>query len=132
MAHYAFLDENNVVTEVIGGRGENETVNGISDWETYYGELRGQTCKRTSYNTKGGVHLDGGEPFRYNYAGVGFTFDSEKGTDGAFIPPQPFDSWLLDEETCLWVSPVPLPDDADIITYTWDENVGDWVEVTEA
>jgi hypothetical protein len=78
MAHYAFLDENNVVTEVITGRDEWEEVDGITDWEKAYGDYRGQVCKRTSYNSK----------IRYNYAGVGFTYDP---IDDAFIPPMPCD-----------------------------------------
>lgn len=78
MAHYAFLDENNVVTEVITGRDEWEEVDGITDWEKAYGDYRGQVCKRTSYNGK----------IRYNYAGIGFTYDP---IDDAFIPPVPCD-----------------------------------------
>ncbi len=76
MAHYAFLDENNIVTEVIPGRDENEVVDGITDWEQAYGEIRGQVCKRTSYNGN----------IRYNYAGIGYTYDP---IDDAFIPPMP-------------------------------------------
>jgi len=86
MAHYAFLDENNIVTEVIVGRDEDEVVDGISDWEAHYGEIRGQVCKRTSYNTLNGVHLYGGTPFRWNYAGIGYLYDPIR---DAFIPPQP-------------------------------------------
>ena len=78
MAHYAFLDENNIVTEVITGRHEHEVVDGITDWEQAYSEVRGQVCKRTSYNGK----------IRYNYAGVGYTYDP---IDDAFIPPMPCD-----------------------------------------
>jgi hypothetical protein len=113
MAHYAFLDENNIVTEVITGRNEDEVVDGISDWETYYGNLRGQVCKRTSYNNN----------LRKNYAGIGFTYDEDL---DAFIPPKPFASWLLDEETCQWEAPVPYPDD-DSVIYRWNEELGDWV-----
>lgn len=76
MAHYAFLDENNIVTEVIVGRDEWEEVDGITDWEQAYSKVRGQVCKRTSYNGK----------IRYNYAGVGYTYDP---IDDAFIPPMP-------------------------------------------
>ena len=76
MAHYAFLDENNVVTEVITGRNETEVVDGITDWEKAYGDYRGQVCKRTSYNGN----------IRYNYAGIGFTYDP---IDDAFIAPAP-------------------------------------------
>jgi hypothetical protein len=83
VAHYAFLDENNIVTEVIVGKDEGE--DGI-DWEAYYGAFRGQVCKRTSYNTRGGVHTLGGTPLRKNYAGIGYTYDSER---DAFIPPKP-------------------------------------------
>lgn len=94
MAHYAFLSDENPprVTEVICGNDET-----TGDWETYYGELRGQRCVRTSYNGN----------IRFNYAGIGFTFDETKGTDGAFIPPKPAEGeWELDEATCLWVEVV--------------------------
>jgi len=119
MAHYAFLDENNIVTEVIVGKDEGEE--GV-DWEAHYGAFRGQTCKRTSYNTFGGAHNNGGTPFRKNYAGIGYTFDA--GRD-AFIPPQPFASWTLNEDTCLWDSPVPYPNDGNY--YVWDEATLSWV-----
>lgn len=119
MAHYAFLDQNNIVTDVIVGKDEGE--DGI-DWEEHYGTFRGQHCKRTSYNTQGGIHLDGGKPFRKNYAGIGYTYDASR---DAFIPPQPYASWLLNEESCLWVSPVPYPDDGN--AYCWDENTQNWV-----
>jgi len=124
MAHYAFLDENNIVTEVIVGRDEDEVVDGISDWEAYYGEFRGQTCKRTSYNTQAGQHSDDGTPFRKNYAGIGHTFDADR---DAFIPPKPFDSWLLNEDTCVWDAPVAYPDDG--LDYDWDEDTTSWVLV---
>jgi hypothetical protein len=104
VAHYAFIDENNIVTEVIVGKDEGEE--GI-DWEQHYQQFRpGMTCKQTSYNTKGGVHLNGGIPLRKNYAGIGYTYDSVR---DAFIPPKPFSSWILNEETCLWESPIPHP-----------------------
>jgi len=123
MAHYAFLDENNIVTEVIVGIDETELIDGFNP-ETWYGNFRGQTCKRTSYNTKGNVHVEGETPFRKNYAGVGFTYDDER---DAFIPPQPFNSWLLNEETCLWEAPVPYPTDDK--EYQWDEDALNWVEI---
>lgn len=133
MAHYAFLDDNNIVTQVIVGRDEDDLPEGVSDWETYYGERMGQVCKRTSYNSFGGVHSEGGTPFRFNYAGIGFTFDPDKGNDGAFIPPKPFESWVLNEDTCLWEAPVPMPEETDAdgnpVPYVWDEDAGDWVEV---
>ena len=119
MAHYAFLDENYVVTEVIVGRDESNF-----DWERHYGDIRGQLCKRTSYNTSGGVHVSGGTPFRKNYAGIGYTYDPQL---DAFIPPKPFASWVLDETTCLWTAPTPMPTDNK--QYTWDENTLAWTEI---
>lgn len=121
MAHYAFLDENNVVTEVIVGKEEGED---NTDWEVHYGNFRGQTCKRTSYNTRGGVHSTGGTPYRKNYAGIGYTYDAQR---DAFIPPKPFNSWILDEETCLWNPPVAMPTDGGF--YTWDEENQSWAVV---
>jgi len=123
MAHYAFLDINNIVTEVIVGKDEGE---GGIDWEQHYGEFRGQTCKRTSYNTTGGVHNNGGAPYRKNYAGIGYTYDA--GRD-AFISPQPFVSWVLNNGTCIWEAPTPMPTEAGKF-YRWDEPTTSWVEVT--
>jgi hypothetical protein len=121
MAHYAFLDSNNIVTEVIVGKNEGE--NGI-DWEQHYGEFRGQTCKRTSYNTNGGVHSNGGISYRKNYAGIGYTYDSNR---DAFIPLKPFVSWLLNETTCLWDAPTSAPIDGKM--YKWNEETTSWVEI---
>ena len=117
MAHYAFLDENYIVTEVIVGKDESNF-----DWERYYGDIRGQLCKRTSYNTIGGVHKNGGTPLRKNYAGLGFTYDP---TRDAFISPKPYPSWFLNEETCRWEAPVPYPNDGQL--YSWDESTKSWV-----
>jgi hypothetical protein len=92
MAHYAFLDDNNIVTEVIPGRHEYEIVDGVSDWETWYGQFRNQRCVRTSYNGN----------IRKNYAGIGYTYDEDR---DAFIAPKPDchpDLVTLDEETCRW------------------------------
>jgi len=122
MAHYAFLDANNIVTEVIVGKDENE--DGIL-WELHYGAFRNQVCKRTSYNTIGGVHTSGGTPYRKNYAGIGYTYDA--GRD-AFIPPKPFNSWVLNETTCLWDAPTPMPEDGK--PYRWDEDTTSWIEIT--
>lgn len=119
MAHYAFLDANNIVTEVIVGIDEGEQ---DTDWEQHYGNFRGQVCKRTSYNTRGGVHINGGQPFRKNYAGIGYTYDADR---DAFIPPQPFPSWALDDSSCLWVPPIPYPTDGQM--YSWDESLINWV-----
>ena len=111
MAHYAYLDENNVVTQDVVGKDENE--DGV-DWEEYYG------AKRTSYNTHGGTHLYGGIPFRKNYAAIGYFYDEEK---DAFIPPQPFESWVLNETTCLWEAPIPMPEEG---SWIWNEEFREW------
>ena len=115
MAHYAYLDDNNIVTQVIVGRDENE--DGV-DWEQYYGAVR------TSYNTHGGVHAKGGIPFRFNYAGISYFFDPTFGPDGAFIPPQPYPSWVLSQTTALWEPPVPMPTDGG--PWQWDEATLSW------
>ena len=106
MAHYAFLDENNIVTEVIVGIDETETIEGL-DPETWYGNFRNQVCKRTSYNGT----------IRKNYAAVGFTYDSAR---DAFIPPKEYNSWILDETTCQWVSPIPVPIEENKM-FRWNE-----------
>jgi hypothetical protein len=117
MAHYAFLDENNIVTEVIVGKDEGED---DIDWEAQYGEFRGQVCKRTSYNTSGGQHPND-NPFRKNYAGIGYFYDQQR---DAFIPPKPYASWVLNEETCLWEAPVIKPTDR---LYVWNEESLSWI-----
>jgi hypothetical protein len=136
MAHYALLDENNIVTNVIAGRDETEVVDGISDWETYYGDFHGQVCKRTSYTSLGGKRRNletntiVDEPaFRKNYAGIGFTYDEEK---DAFIPPQPFASWTLNADTCLWEAPIQMPtfDIEDPKAYSWNEETTSWDEIS--
>ena len=121
MAHYAFLDENYIVTEVIVGRDESNF-----DWERHYGDIRGQLCKRTSYNTIGGVHNNGAQPFRKNYAGIGFVYDPIR---DAFYPQQPYPSWVLNEQTCLWESRVPYPDDGQ--RYAWNEDELRWDLIPE-
>ena len=83
----------------------------------------GDTYKQTSYNTHGGQHLLGGTPLRKNYAGIGYTYDASK---DAFIPPKPFNSWVLDETTCWWEAPVAYPSDGK--EYDWDEDNTQWVE----
>lgn len=112
MAHYAFLDDRNIVTEVIVGIDETELIEGLEP-EAWYGEFRQQVCKRTSYNGK----------IRKNFAGIGYTYDSER---DAFIAPKPFDSFELDEDTCRWVAPVDYPTDGAI--YVWNEDSLAWVE----
>ena len=121
MAHYAFLNADNVVTEVITGVHETELIEGLLP-ETWYGNFRGQVCKRTSYNTLDGIHNKGGTPYRLNYAGIGFTYDSAR---DAFIAPKPYASWVLDEATCRWQAPTPLPNEGG--PWTWDEETLSWV-----
>ena len=119
MAHFAKLDENNIVVFVTVGRDED---NGKEDDLT---ARTGDVYKQTSYNTHGGVHSNGGTPFRKNYAGIGYTYDSQR---NAFIPPKPFNSWVLNESTCLWDAPVAMPTDNKM--YRWDEETTNWIEVT--
>jgi hypothetical protein len=107
MAHYAFLDKNNVVTEVIVGKDEGE--DGIN-WEQHYGNFRGQLCKRTSYNAS----------FRKHYAGIGYTYNSVR---DAFVPPQPYQSWILDDDAN-WQPPVAMPTDEQ--RYVWNETTQTW------
>lgn len=123
MAHYAFLNMQNIVTEVITGKDETE---GPTNWEIHYGNLREQVCKRTSYNTSGGVHLQGGTPFRKNYAGIGYTYDFSR---DAFIPPKSYDSWTLNENSCQWEAPTAYPDDGN--PYEWNEGTQAWDLITE-
>ena len=129
MAHYAFLNSQNIVTEVIVGKDEADT---SEDWEVFYGNIRNQTCKRTSYNTSAGVHINGGTPFRKNYAGIGYKYYASH--DG-FAPPRPFPSWTLNTTTLLWDSPVDYPSvtqdsDGNDILYTWDEANQTWNQIT--
>ena len=124
MAHYTFLDENNIVTEVITGRDEDDLVEGVTSWEDYYSALRGQRCLQTSYNTQGNVHASGGEPFRGNYAGIGFVYLEEF---DVFVTAQPYPSWSLND-SAQWVAPIAYPAEG---VHTWDEEAGDWVEVIE-
>ena len=122
MAHYAFLNMQNIVTEVIVGKDETE---GPTNWEMHYSNLREQVCKRTSYNTRGGQHLNGETPFRKNYAGIGYTYDQ---TRDAFIPPKPFNSWKLNSSSCMWEAPVAKPTDNKL--YEWNESSQKW-DLTE-
>jgi hypothetical protein len=129
MSHFAKLDANNVVIFVTVGRQEDDG----REQELF--ERTGDVYKQTSYNTRGGVHYnpETGEPsedqtkaLRFNYAGIGFTYDEDR---DAFIPPKPFDSWVINESTCLWEAPVAYPEDGNV--YTWDEATTSWIEVTE-
>jgi len=121
MAHFAEIDESNTVVRVLvvpdaqEGRGQEYLADDLG---------LGGTWKNTSYNTQGGVHANGGTPYRKNYAGIGYTFDAAK---DAFIAPKPYASWVLDEATCTWQAPVAMPKDDKI--YRWDEETISWVEV---
>ena len=115
MAHYAILDENNVVLKVITGRNEDEIVDGISDWEAHYSQVTGFRALRCSYNNN----------IRKQYPGHGFTYDEDA---DQFVSPQPFPNWTLDENND-WQPPVPLPDDADTVPYDWDVDANNWVDI---
>jgi hypothetical protein len=118
MAHFVKIDENNVVVDGM-----------VVEQDVLSTGLWGDPSKwiQTSYNTRGGVHYgpdgqpDGGTPLRKNYAGIGYTYDPQR---DAFIPPKPYPSWTLDEETCWWVSPVPYPSDGEL--YIWEEALQEW------
>lgn len=112
MAHFAKVS-NGIVQQVIVAEPEF--------FNTFVDVTPGQWIQ-TSYNTRGGVHLLGGTPLRKNFAGVGFTYDSER---DAFIPPKPFASWVLNEATCLWDAPTPMPNDSAV--YNWNEETTSWV-----
>ncbi len=128
MASFAKLNSENIVTTVISvvnevlhdvNEIEQETI-GIQFLRTLYNEPNAN-WKQTSYNTNGGIHSLGGTPFRKNHAGIGYTYDSNR---DAFIPPKPFNSWILNETTCLWDAPVAIPDDNNI--YKWNEENQNW------
>ena len=116
MSHWAELDNNNTVLRVLVG--DNNDPNGDQGYQWLINNLGG-TWIKTSYNTKGGVHTQGGTPLHKNYAGIGYTFD---GT--GFAAPQPYTSWTLDEETYLWQAPVAYPEDGN--PYTWNEEITSW------
>jgi hypothetical protein len=138
MAHYAYIDENNIVIDVIVGPDEGTEPDGITSWEEYFSSKGKGLAIKTSYNTHAGVHYttnddgvrvpsdDQSKALRKNYAGIGFTYDEER---DAFIPPQPFPSWTLNEETFLWEAPVAYPSEG--LLYHWDEETTSWIEVTE-
>lgn len=119
MAHFAQLDENNVVLQVIVvhnnelmENGQESEAKGIAFCQS----LLGGNWKQTSYNGN----------IRKNYAGIGYSYDAQR---DAFIPPKPFNSWVLNENTCCWDAPTPMPQDGK--TYTWDETTTSWVEITQ-
>ena len=123
MAHFAKINASNIVTEVIVVSNDIATSEsaGVTFINTLYGTT--DTWKQTSYNTYANTHKLDGTPFRKNYAGIGFSYDASK---DAFIPPKPYNSWTLNNTTCLWESPVAYPDDDK--RYTWDESNLEWDE----
>jgi hypothetical protein len=127
MAHFVKLNAENYVIFVTVARDEDD------NREIEISQETGEIYKRTSYNTHGGIHYqadnntpsqDQSKAFRKNYAGIGYYYDSIR---DAFIPPKPFPSWILDEFSCLWQSPIPYPNDGKM--YTWNEETTSWVEV---
>lgn len=128
MAHFAKLDNLGTVVFVTVGRQEDDGK------ELELCARTGDTYRQTSYNTRGGVHYkedgtpseDQSKAFRKNYAGIGYTYDKDR---DAFIPPKPFKSWILNEQTCLWESPVPIPNNEKF--YVWNENTISWIEINE-
>jgi len=120
MAHFAELDDNNIVVRVL--KTSNEDPNGDEGYQWLIDNLGGRWVK-TSFNTRGGQHIDGGTPLRMNYAGIGMYYDEVK---DAFIPVKPFDSWILNDETCTWKSPVVHPEPGNIDDYIWDESTVSW------
>jgi hypothetical protein len=117
MAYYAFLDENNIVTEVISGIDETELIEGLSP-EEWYGNFRGQRCLRTSYNNN----------IRKHYAGIGMTYDENR---DAFIYPKPYPSWVLNEDSCDWEAPTPRPSGNATTGWKWNEETISWESFTK-
>lgn len=115
MSHFAKIDTNNIVTNVIVA--EQDVID-----SGLFGDPR--TLIQTSYNTRSGEHTLGGTPLRKNYAGIGYTYDADR---DAFIPPKPFDSWILNENSCQWEAPIPLPSDSK--PFEWNETTNSWVEI---
>jgi hypothetical protein len=136
MAHYAILNSENVVENIITGIDEDELdtlPEGFDDWEEFYSSrFDNKTVKRTSYNTFGGIHADGKTPFRGNYGTVGFIFYEEQ---DMFLPPKPFDSWVEDFDNFCWKAPIDKPNNTD--NFGWveedyqEDNTTGWLLITE-
>jgi len=122
MAYFALLNHKNVITKVITGIDEESVDYNL---EIVYQDLYKQVCKRTSYNTHKGVHLNSKAHFRKNFAGIGYTYDESR---DAFIPPKPYNSWVLDENTCTWRAPSAMPVDNN--RYDWNETSQAWEQIT--
>jgi len=115
MSHFAQIDDNNIVVNVIVAEQDFINSGAVGDPSMWI---------QTSYNTFAGIHKNGGDPLRKNYAGIGYSYDAQR---DAFISPKPFESWLLNEDTCLWEAPTPYPNDGK--TYEWNELGRVWQEV---
>jgi hypothetical protein len=136
MAYFAKINDNNIVVDVVAVHnnellvdGNESEQQGIDFLNTTY-KVDNVNWKQTSYNTHAGVHSEGGTPLRKNYGGIGFTYDADR---DAFISPKPYNSWILDETTCIWNSPVAMPEDASPTKrYDWNEENLNWEVVVEA
>lgn len=115
MSHFAHIDENNIVTQVIVAEQDFINSGAVGDPSRWI---------QTSYNTFAGEHKNGGTPLRKNYAGIGYSYDASR---DAFIPPKPYNSWIVNETTCLWEAPTPMPTDGKM--YDWNENTLSWDEI---
>ena len=131
MAHFAQLDDNNIVVtvivinnnELLDQDGNEIEQKGIDFCKSLYGQ--DTNWVQTSYNTHSGVHNNSGTPLRKNFAGIGYTYDAQR---DAFISPKPFNSWILNEQTCIWEAPVAYPTDGQ--RYTWNEEILNWAQIT--
>ena len=125
MAHFAKLGVGNIIekVEVVSNDIATNEQAGVEFLQNFHNSR--DVWKQTSFNTRGGVHILGGTPFRKNHAGIGYTYDEDR---DAFIPPKPFNSWILNEDTCLWGAPVAYPDDGQ--EYTWNETDQQWDLIT--
>ena len=138
MAHYALINSNNIVVQVITGVDENIIQTDLDDtqiggtteaWEKFYAaqpQFAGLTCKRTSYNTDGGIHENGGTPFRGNFAGIGYKYHEDF---DVFIPPQPYPSWKLSYVTYKWKPPVSRPASIEGFIWKWSEANKEWIKI---
>jgi hypothetical protein len=130
MAYFAKLGTGNIIETIISinnavitdSNGIEQEQLGVDFINNLYGT--NDIWKQTSYNTIGGIHKLGGTPFRKNHAGIGYTYDSNR---DAFISPKPYNSWILNETTCLWEAPLPYPNDGKL--YSWDEELINWIEI---
>lgn len=126
MAHYAYVDENNIVTQVIVGPDEGNAPEGFESWEQYFSSKGKGKSIRTSYNTINNEHLNEGTPFRGNFASVGYFYDED---NDVFIPPKPYKAWVLDNSCWCWKAPTPYPEDDGGVMHAWDDDLDKWSPV---